>query len=584
MNSAISAEMSSTLKTPMPEVSGIATLAGALAIALALGWATGRIGLSTLVGYMLAGIIVGPYTPGFVADPKLANQLAEIGVILLMFGVGMHFHPEELLQVRRIAVPGAIARTGILSVAGWLLGRVFGWSDGAGMVLGLALAVASTVVLMRMLVERDRLGTHAGHVVVGWSIVEDLITVAALVALPVLAIDRTGAAALAGALAVAAGKFAIFAGLLWLLGTRLVAPVMERIARLRSTELFTLTVFVVAVGIAALAAEAFQMSVAMGAFFAGLVVGQSRIGPQAAADMVPFRDVFSALFFVSVGMLFNPQFVFSHPAMALGALGIVLLLKPLSALIIVAMLGGTLRTGLTVAVGLAQIGEFSFILAALAQSLGVLPAEGMDLLVATALVSIAVNPLLFRVLEWIERRLAPAVDEVPERDAPQQPAGAREGSIPVAITGLGGTSRQLAQRCVDGGIRVCVIGNGLDGLEELHHRGIPTVYGDAGRQEVLKAAGVAAARIIVVTSLAAAREDQRLHRRARGEPAHRDHCNGRQRGRTRVAGGIRGGIRLRRAGRDDGRAAEGDTQQPVKVRAAQRKANALIAACCRGTA
>jgi len=485
----------------MPDVSGIATLAGSLAIALALGWATGRIGLSTLVGYMLAGVIVGPYTPGFVADPKLASQLAEIGVILLMFGVGLHFHPEELLQVRRIVVPGAIARTGILTVAGWLLGRAFGWSDGAGTVLGLALAVASTVVLMRMLVEQDRLGTHAGHVVVGWSIVEDLITVAALVALPALAIDRTGAAALAGALALAAGKFAIFAGLLWLLGTRLVAPVMERIARMRSTELFTLTVFVVAVGIAALAAEVFQMSVAMGAFFAGLVVGQSRIGPQAAADMVPFRDVFSALFFVSVGMLFNPQFVFSHPAMALWALGIVLLFKPLSALIIVAMLGGTLRTGLTVAVGLAQIGEFSFILAALAQSLGVLPAEGMDLLVATALVSIAVNPLLFRGLEWIELRLAsPPPDDEREPDLPEHSAATREGDVPVAITGLGAIGRRLAQRCAEGGLRACVIGNALEALEELRSRDISTVYGDAARQEVLKAAGIGAARVIVVTN------------------------------------------------------------------------------------
>ena len=287
--------------------------------------------------------------------------------------------------------------------------------------------------------------------------------------------------------------------LLWALGTRLVAPVMERIARMRSTELFTLTVFVVAVGIAALAAEVFQMSVAMGAFFAGLVVGQSRIGPQAAADMVPFRDVFSALFFVSVGMLFNPQFVFSQPAMVLWALGIVLLLKPLSALVIVAMLGGTLRTGLTVAVGLAQIGEFSFILAALAQSLGVLPAEGMDLLVATALVSIAVNPLLFRALEWIERRIAPA--KAGRRNRPRT----RPSAWPMARLRLRspdwrtspGGSRSAAPVS---GLRVCVIGSGLDALEELRGRGIATAFGDAGRQEVLKAAGVPSARIIVVTN------------------------------------------------------------------------------------
>jgi monovalent cation:H+ antiporter-2, CPA2 family len=403
------------------------------------------------------------------------------------------------LRVRRIAVPGSIARTGVAAAAGWALARAFGWSHGAGIVLGLALAVASTVVLMRMLVEQDRLGTRAGHVAVGWTIVEDLITVAALVALPALAIDRTDLAAMAIALGLAAGKFAVFAALLWTFGTRLVAPIMERIARTRSTELFTLTVFVVAVGVAALASELFQISVAMGAFFAGLVVGQSRIGPQAAADMAPFRDVFSALFFVSVGMLFNPQFVISHPIMVLGALGIVLLVKPLAALLIVFILRDTLRTGLTVAVGLAQIGEFSFILAALAQSLGVLPAEGMDLLVATALVSIAVNPLLFRALEWVEQRLV-LTHEAPEPAAVDAAPPGQEDAMPVAITGLGGIGRRLAQRCADDGLRVCVIDNRLDPLEEMRNRGIATVFGDAGRQEVLKAAGVPMARIIVVTN------------------------------------------------------------------------------------
>jgi len=484
----------------MSDISAIGTLAGALGIALALGWTTGRLGLSTLVGYMLAGIAVGPYTPGFVADPKLASQLAEIGVILLMFGVGMHFHPEELLRVWRIAFPGAVARTGVATVAGWAFARAFGWGHGAGIVLGLALAVASTVVLMRMLVEQDRVGTRAGHVAVGWTIVEDLITVAALVALPALTIDRAGFAAMAGALGLAVVKFAIFAGLLWVFGTRLVAPIMERIARTRSTELFTLTVFVVAVGVAALASELFQLSVAMGAFFAGLVVGQSRIGPQAAADMTPFRDVFSALFFLSVGMLFNPAFVASHPGMVAGALGIVLIVKPLAALILVALLGGTARMGLTVAVGLAQIGEFSFILAALGQSLGVLPAEGMDILVATALVSIALNPLLFRALDWIERRLTlrGGVATLPlgRGEALRPPVA----EAPVVITGLGGAGRRLAQRCADSGVRVCVVDNGLETLETLRTRDIATVFGDAGRQEVLRSAGVAAARVIVVTN------------------------------------------------------------------------------------
>jgi CPA2 family monovalent cation:H+ antiporter-2 len=484
----------------MTDISAIATVAGALGLALVLGWTTGRLGLSTLVGYMLAGIVVGPYTPGFVADPKLASQLAEIGVILLMFGVGMHFHPKELLRVWRIAVPGAIARTAVALAAGWALARAFEWGHGAGIVLGLALAVASTVVLMRMLVEQDRLGTRAGHVAVGWTIVEDLITVAALVVMPALALDRTGAA-MAGALGLAVAKFGVFAGLLWMLGTRLVAPFMERIAVTRSAELFTLTVFVVAVGVAALAAEVFQISVAMGAFFAGLVVGQSRIGPQAAADMMPFRDVFSALFFVSVGMLFNPEFVATHPGMVLGALGIVLLVKPLAALLIIVVLGGTPRTGLTVAVGLAQIGEFSFILAALGQSVGVLPAEGMDVLVATALVSIAVNPLLFRLLDRLEHWLAvhgrAGPRPVGSTEAPQAPAAA----APVVITGLGEPGRRLVRRCAESGVRVCVIDGALDALETLRGPNVTTVFGDAARREVLRSAGVGTARVLVVTNV-----------------------------------------------------------------------------------
>jgi K+:H+ antiporter len=231
----------------MHDLSVIVTLAGALAVALVFGAITQRLGLSTLVGYMLAGVVVGPYTPGFVADARLASQMAEIGVILLMFGVGMHFHPQELLRVWRIAVPGAIAQSAVAGVAGWWLARGFGWSHAAGVVFGMALAVASTVVLMRMLLERDRVSTHEGHVAVGWLIVEDLFTVGALVLLPALAAGETVSfASLGGAL----GKAALFAVLVWAVGTRLVAPLMERVARLRSSELFTLTVFVVALGIA----------------------------------------------------------------------------------------------------------------------------------------------------------------------------------------------------------------------------------------------------------------------------------------------------------------------------------------------
>jgi CPA2 family monovalent cation:H+ antiporter-2 len=477
----------------MHDLSIIVTLAGALAVALIFGWATQRIGLSTLVGYMLAGIFVGPYTPGFVADTRLAAQMAEIGVILLMFGVGMHFHPQELLRVWRIAVPGAVAQSAVAGLVGWLAARALGWSHGAGIVFGMALAVASTVVLMKMLIERDRLAGRDGHVAVGWLIVEDLFTVIALVVLPALAIKGASAAATAAEVGFAIGKAAIFAGLVWMLATPLVGQVMERVARARSAELFTLSVFTIALGVALVAAELFQLSVALGAFFAGLVVGQSKFGAQAASDMAPFRDVFSALFFVSVGMLFNPAFVVSEPAMVLVALGIVLVVKPLVALLIVIALRDTLRTGLTVAVGLAQIGEFSFILGALGTSLGVLPQQGMDALVAAAIISIALNPPLFRLAEAIERRR----EERAPTARPEEPGGR---APPVVVTGLEALGRHLVRRCVENGIRVGVVHDEPDALERLSGHGVSVYRGDAGDLAVLRAAGLAEARIIIVTN------------------------------------------------------------------------------------
>lgn len=481
----------------MHDLTIITTLAGALAFALVLGWVTQRLGLSTLVGYMLAGIVVGPQTPGFVADTTLASQMAEIGVILLMFSVGMHFHPQELIRVWRIAVPGAFAQSAVAALAGWASARAFGWSHAAGAVFGMALAVASTVVLMRMLIEQDRLSTRDGHVAVGWLIVEDMFTILALVVLPTLAVEQTDAEAMAGSLAVAVAKAALFAALIWGLGTRLVSPIMERIARARSGELFTLSIFVVALGVAIIAAEVFSVSVALGAFFAGLVVGQSRFGPQAAADMAPFRDVFSALFFVSVGMLFSPEFITSEPLMVVIVLAIVLIVKPLVAVAIVMVLRDTPRTALTVAVGLAQIGEFSFILASLGMSLAILPREGMDALVVAALISIAINPLLFRALRFMEARKnwAPIDKPAPEvvSDSP------RECAQPVVIGGLGEAGRRLAERCLDAGVPVCAIDGDYDSLEELRERGVVAFYGDPGRAEVLRAAGLANSRMIIVT-------------------------------------------------------------------------------------
>src|SRR5262245_7843346 len=477
----------------MHDLSVIITLAGALAAALVFGALTQRLGLSTLVGYILAGVVVGPHTPGFVADARIATQMAEIGVILLLFGVGMHFHPQELLRVWRIAVPGAVTQSAIAGVVGWALARAFGWSHAAGIVFGMALAVASTVVLMRMLVEGDRLATREGHVAVGWLIVEDLFTVAALITLPALA-AATGGSAILASLGKAIGLAALFALLVWGVGTRVVAPLMDRIARMRSAELFTLTVFVVALDIALLAAEVFHVSVALGAFFAGLVVGRSRVGPQAGADMAPFRDVFSALFFVSIGMLFNPALLLSQPLLVLGALGVVLLVKPLAAVAIVVLLRDSRATALTVAVGLAQIGEFSFILGALGVSLGVLPAEGMDALVIAAIASIAVNPLAFRLLDRLERK-QPGPLAAPAAPAPKLGAD-------VLIAGLNDVGRRLARRCKDQGVGVCCIDPHVERVDDALAEDVAAVFGDAGRREVLEAAGAAGARVLVILEAA----------------------------------------------------------------------------------
>jgi len=479
----------------MHDLSFILTLTGGLAAALAFGAITRRLGLSSLVGYMLAGIVVGPHTPGFVADARVASQMADIGVILLMFGVGMHFHPQELLRVWRVAVPGAAVQVSLAAAAGWVCARVLGWSHGAGAVFGLALGVASTVVLARMLVESDRIATREGQVAIGWLIVQDLFAVLALVLLPALATDRADVESVAAELVLAIAEVVVFAGLVWALGTRLFAPLMERIARMRSTELLTLTVFVVALGVAVIAAEVFNVSLALGAFFGGLVVGQSRFGAQAAADMAPFRDVFSVLFFVSVGMLFDPALLRTSPQLLLLALGIVLVATPLVVLMITLLLGETIRTGLTLAVGLAQIGEFSFILAVFGRSLGVLPPEAMDTLVAAAIGSIAVSPVLFRFVGSLEPRLG--------RTHTHAAASADEARAPgsrsvVAIAGLGELGTRLAQRCADSGMSVFAIDSRLQSIEELQAQGFAVTFGDPSRPEVLKRAGVQEARIIVV--------------------------------------------------------------------------------------
>jgi CPA2 family monovalent cation:H+ antiporter-2 len=341
----------------------IFTLAGGLTAALLLGYITQRLGLSPIVGYLIAGTVVGPYTPGFVADTGVAAQLAEIGVILLMFGVGLQFHIDELLAVRRVAIPGAVAQSAVATVLGATVARAMGWDWPAAIVFGIALSVASTVVLIRVLADNRDLHTQTGHIAVGWLVVEDLFTVVALVLLRPLFGESDSPLVLTLGLTVV--KVIALVGFTMAIGTRVIPRLLDHAAATRSRELFTLTVLVLALGIAVGSAQLFGVSMALGAFLAGLVVGRSEYSLRAASDALPMRDAFAVLFFVSVGMLLDPRSLLDNPGILAGSLAVVVVGKPVAALVVVRLLGYPFRTALAVAVALAQIGEFSFILASL---------------------------------------------------------------------------------------------------------------------------------------------------------------------------------------------------------------------------
>ncbi|MGE3804457.1 MAG: cation:proton antiporter, partial [Gemmataceae bacterium] len=387
----------------------LVNLSVSLVLALALGLVTQRLRLSPIVGYLLAGVALGPHTPGFEADPKLAAELAEIGVVLLMFGVGLHFNLGELLAVRRIALPGAIGQILVATLLGMLVAAWAGMSIGAGLVIGVAISVASTVVLLRVLMDNDILHTTRGHMAVGWLIVEDLFTVLVLVALPALASTfREGADEepnLLLALCIAVAKVGAL-GLIVMAGGRVAIPwLLRQVARSRSRELFTLTVLALALAVATGSAVIFGVSMALGAFLAGMVVGQTEVSHQAAADALPMRDAFAVLFFVSVGMLFDPHVLVESPGLLLSILAVVLMAKPLTAFLIIWALRYSASSAFIVAVALAQIGEFSFLLADEAARHRLLPPAGHSLLVACALISITLNPILFRALDPFEKWL-----------------------------------------------------------------------------------------------------------------------------------------------------------------------------------
>ena len=394
------------------ETALIETLAISLAFAFVGGFLAARLRLPPLVGYLLAGIAVGPFTPGFVVDVKLAPQLAEVGVVLLMFGVGMHFSVRDLLAVRAIAIPGALTQIAIATALGAGVALVWGWTIGAGLVFGLALSVASTVVLLRQLEAQGNLKSRDGQIAVGWLVVEDLAMVLTLVLLPALAGALGGDPADTGhgdapanlwvALGLTLGRVALFVLLILLLGPRVVPWLLKQVERTGSRELFTLAVIALALGVAFGSAELFGVSFALGAFFAGMVINESDLSHRAAADLQPLQDAFAALFFVAVGMLFDPTILLREPLRVLVVVAIIVVGKFLAALGIVVALRHPLGTALTVSAALAQIGEFSFILVGMGISLGLLPGEGRDLVLAGALLSITLNPLVFRVVSKLK--------------------------------------------------------------------------------------------------------------------------------------------------------------------------------------
>jgi len=386
----------------------ITTLVGGFVLAFVFGMLANRLKLSPLVGYLLAGVAVGPFTPGYVADTELAPQLAEIGVILLMFGVGLHFSPQDLMQVRRLALPGALVQIGAATLLGWGLGRLLGLPDVEAALLGFALSVASTVVLIRALEERKQLKSEAGKIAIGWLIVEDLVMVVALVLMPLLAGAGQGPSGmgLAAELGWTLLKVGAFVGLMLVVGGRVLPWLLVRIAHARSRELFTLGVLAIALGIAWIAYEVFGASFALGAFVAGLVLNASPLGHNAAERALPLRDAFAVLFFVSVGMLFDPTILLREPLAVLAVLGIVLLGKSVAALVITHAFRLARPASLTIAASLAQVGEFSFILAGLSVSLEAMSRETHDLVLSAALLSISLNPLVFAIADRLGGRPA----------------------------------------------------------------------------------------------------------------------------------------------------------------------------------
>lgn len=495
-------------------VSLIHTIAAALGLALALGFLATRLRLPALVGYLLAGVAIGPFTPGFVADAAMASQLAEIGVMLLMFGVGLHFSLGDLLAVRKIAVPGAVVQMMVATALGTALATWWGWSLGGALVLGLSLSVASTVVLLRALETLGILDSYTGRIAVGWLVVEDLAMVLVLVLLPPLAGwlgSSAGAELDAAQLGRTVGWTLLqvggFVALMLLVGRRLFPWVLWQVARTGSRELFTLCVVAAAVGIAFGSAALFGVSFALGAFFAGMVMRESEFAHRAAHESLPLRDAFAVLFFVSVGMLFNPAVLWERPLQVLAVVAIIMVGKTLAAAALVLAFRYPLNTALTVSASLAQIGEFSFILVALGASLGLLPPEGASLVLAGALISMALNPLLFHAIaplqDWLRARSAWA-RRLEQRDDPlaelPMSTDSRYLARQVVLVGYGRVGRRVAGALAAHDIPFVVAEQNRELVESLRADGIAAVFGDAVEPAVLIQAHIARAAMLVIAT------------------------------------------------------------------------------------
>jgi CPA2 family monovalent cation:H+ antiporter-2 len=503
------------------DTSLIDIIAVGLAVAFVFGALANKLKLSPLVGYLVAGMVVGPFTPGFVADQHLATQLSELGVMLLMFGVGLHFSLADLMSVKKIAIPGAIVQIAVATLLGWGLAWWMGWTLMQGFVFGLALSVASTVVLLRAMEERRMLDTNKGRIAIGWLIVEDLAMVLALVLLPALAgalgdsgtaqaaAEAGGGAAvnaaqaepnawlsIAKAIGITLLQVAAFVAVMLVVGKRVIPWTLEKVAATGSRELFTLSVLAIALGVAFGSAKLFGVSFALGAFFAGMLLNESELSHKAANDSLPLRDAFAVLFFVSVGMLFDPTIIVNHPLEVLATFLIIVVGKSVAAYAIVRAFGHPKGTALTISASLAQIGEFSFILAGLGLSLKILPQTGHDMILAGALLSIVANPFLFTALDWWNKRNE---QESPTAAEPEPlPGPPLEAFDHAIVIGYGRVGSNLARVLRERGVPVVVIDDSRDNVEKAHAAGIPAIRGSAAADAVLAEAQPQKAKIAVL--------------------------------------------------------------------------------------